>query len=321
MSSTTMGKFKSVNKLYGQLVIGPPGAGKTTYCCEMSKLLRKIGRKTVLINLDPANDCISYDPDIDIRNLIVLEDVMDQYDLGPNGALVYCMEYLEKNIDWLLDQIKGENSINFIFDLPGQVELYSHHDSLSNIFSKLANDHQLQLCVVHLIDSHHCSDAGKFIAALILSLNAMLKIGLPHVNLLTKMDLLKKHDNKLQFGIDYYTEVLDLNYLLENLDTDKFTSKYTKLNKALISIIEDYSLVTFQLMSSNNSKQSLYAKLLEAENRLDQLLRNDSVKPVKVQLLHQYNDIKDATQVVIGHIANIEGTSISEIHKRMNLQD
>lgn len=261
MSQMTLDKFKTVNKLYGQLVLGPPGAGKTTYCSEMSKLLKKIGRKTVLINLDPANDCMSYNPDIDIRNLIVLEDVMDQYELGPNGALVYCMEYLEKNIDWLLEQIKGEHSTNYIFDLPGQVELYTHHDSLSNIFSKLANDGQLQLCVVHLIDSHHCSDAGKFIAALILSLNAMLKIGLPHVNLLTKVDLLKKHTDKLQFGIDFYTEVLDLNYLLENLDED-FSSKYTKLNKALISIIEDYSLVTFQLADLFKEKSLINVKNL-----------------------------------------------------------
>lgn len=261
MSQMSLDKFKSVNKLYGQLVLGPPGAGKTTYCSEMSKLLKKIGRKTVLINLDPANDCMSYNPDIDIRNLIVLEDVMDQYELGPNGALVYCMEYLEKNVDWLLEQIKGEHSTNYIFDLPGQVELYTHHDSLSNIFSKLANDGQLQLCVVHLIDSHHCSDAGKFIAALILSLNAMLKIGLPHVNLLTKVDLLKKHTDKLQFGIDFYTEVLDLNYLLENLDED-FSSKYTKLNKALISIIEDYSLVTFQLADLFKEKSLINVKNL-----------------------------------------------------------
>ncbi|CAH2236118.1 jg15115 [Pararge aegeria aegeria] len=247
MSETTVAEFKSVNKLYGQLVLGPPGAGKTTYCSEMAKLLKKIGRKIVLVNLDPANDSVSYSPDIDIRSLIVLEDVMDQYDLGPNGALVYCMEYLEENIDWLLNQIQGEHCTNFIFDLPGQVELYSHHNSLSNIFSKLASERQLQLCVVHLVDSHHCTDAGKFISALILSLNAMLKIGLPHVNLLTKIDLLKKHVDKLQFGIDFYTEVLDLNYLLENLEIDNFTSKYAKLNQALVSIIEDYSLVTFHL--------------------------------------------------------------------------
>lgn len=243
-----MNKFKTVHKYYGQLVLGPPGAGKTTYCSQMSRLLRKLGRKVIIVNLDPANESMSYNPDIDIRKLIVLEEVMEQYNLGPNGALLYCMEFLEKNIDWLINQIQGDNSTNFIFDLPGQVELYCHHESLTNIFAKLSSESNLQLCVVHLVDSHHCSDAGKFIAALMLSLSAMLKIGLPHINLLTKIDLLKKHMDKLQFGIDFYTEVLDLNYLIDSLDSDAFTNKYKKLNSAFVSIIEDYSLVSFQLV-------------------------------------------------------------------------
>lgn len=262
MSVTSIKRFKSVNKYYGQLVLGPPGAGKTTYCCKMSQLLRKLGRKVVVINLDPANDLMAYEPDIDIRDLIVLEEVMDQCKLGPNGALLYCMEYLEKNIDWLLDQLHSDNSTNFIFDLPGQVELYCHHGSLNKIFSKLTKEGNLQLCVVHLIDSHHCSDAGKFIAALMLSLSAMLKIGLPHVNLLTKVDLLQKHTDKLSFGIDFYTEVLDLSYLLDCLDSDNFTNKYKKLNSAFVSIIEDYSLVTFQLVNMFKEESLLSVKNL-----------------------------------------------------------
>ncbi|XP_073951505.1 GPN-loop GTPase 2 [Choristoneura fumiferana] len=262
MSITSINKFKTVHKYYGQLVLGPPGAGKTTYCTQMSQLLRKLGRKVIIVNLDPANELMSYDPDIDIRKLIVLEEVMDQYNLGPNGALLYCMEFLEKNIDWLLNQIQGDNSTNFIFDLPGQVELYCHHESLANIFSKLSSQNNLQLCVVHLVDSHHCSDAGKFIAALMLSLSAMLKIGLPHINLLTKIDLLKKHMDKLQFGIDFYTDVLDLNYLIDSLDSDAFTNKYTKLNSALVSIIEDYSLVSFQLVDMLREESLIKVKNL-----------------------------------------------------------
>lgn len=246
---TSLNQFKTTQKFYGQLVIGPPGAGKTTYCTKMSELLHKLGRRVVIVNLDPANEKMSYKPDIDIRQLIVLEDVMDQYKLGPNGALLYCIEYLEKNIDWLLDQIKGEDCTNFLFDLPGQVELYCHHKSLSKILDQISCKRSLQLCVVHLVDSHHCSDAGKYIAALMLSLSAMLNIGLPHINLITKVDLLAKHMDKLQFGIDFYTEVLDLNYLLDCLDTDNITSKYKKLNSAFVSIIEDYSLVTFQLVN------------------------------------------------------------------------
>ncbi|XP_028040705.1 GPN-loop GTPase 2 [Bombyx mandarina] len=262
MSAMTNKRFKPTQTFYGQLVLGPPGAGKTTYCMKMSDMLKTLGRQVIIVNLDPANDTMNYKPDIDIRELIVLEEVMEQIDLGPNGALLYCMEYLESNIDWLLNQLHGDNGTTFLFDLPGQVELYCHHKSLSNIVSKLTNVSNMLLCVVHLIDSHHCSDAGKFIAALMLSLSAMLNIGLPHINLLTKSDLLKKHYEKLNFSLDFYTEVLDLNYLLDCLNCDNFTNKYKKLNSAFISIIEDYSLVTFQLVNMMNEKSLASVKNL-----------------------------------------------------------
>lgn len=241
--------IKPSKGLYGQLVIGPPGSGKTTYCWKMAEHLKKCNRKVITVNLDPANDILPYVPDIDIRTLVVLEEVMSELSLGPNGSLIYCMEYLEKNFDWLLSEIKSKgDKCYFLFDVPGQVELYSHHESLSHLIDLLHKNAEIQICTVHLVDSHHCSDAGKFISSLMLSLSAMLRIGLPHVNILTKIDLLRKHNDKLQFGLDFYTEVLDLNYLLDALDNDAFTSKYRKLNAAMTSIIEDYSLVSFTLL-------------------------------------------------------------------------
>lgn len=84
----------------------------------------------------------------------------------------------------------------------------------------------LRLCVLHLVDSHYCSDAGKFIATVLMSLSSMLQLGLPHVNVLSKIDLAEKYSNKLQFGIEFYTDVLDLNYFLTFLDEDAFTKKY-----------------------------------------------------------------------------------------------
>jgi GTPase SAR1 family protein len=78
--------------VFGQLVIGPPGSGKTTYCNGMSQFLQLIGRKTAVINLDPANDQLPYECAVNIEELIKLEDVMAQYDLGPNGgALSFCL--------------------------------------------------------------------------------------------------------------------------------------------------------------------------------------------------------------------------------------
>jgi GPN-loop GTPase len=47
-----------------------------------------------VINLDPANDRLPYDEEalVDIKELIQVDEVMSEMNLGPNGALVYCME-------------------------------------------------------------------------------------------------------------------------------------------------------------------------------------------------------------------------------------
>jgi hypothetical protein len=64
------------------------------------------------------------------------------------------------------------------------------------------------------VDSHYCSDPSKFISVLLTSLSTMLQIELPHVNVLSKCDLIEKF-GKLSFNLDFYTEVLDLHYLLD----------------------------------------------------------------------------------------------------------
>ena len=40
-----------MSTIFGQLVIGPPGSGKTTYCKEIGKFLESIGRKVAIINI------------------------------------------------------------------------------------------------------------------------------------------------------------------------------------------------------------------------------------------------------------------------------
>ena len=73
---------------FGQLVIGPPGCGKTTFCNGMQHYLELIGRTVSVINLDPANDSLPYDCAIDVRDLVSLEEVMQRFALGPNGGAV-----------------------------------------------------------------------------------------------------------------------------------------------------------------------------------------------------------------------------------------
>jgi hypothetical protein len=45
---------------FGQLVIGPPGSGKTTYCNGMQHYFQLIRRPCAVVNLDPANHAPPY---------------------------------------------------------------------------------------------------------------------------------------------------------------------------------------------------------------------------------------------------------------------
>ncbi|XP_040501493.1 GPN-loop GTPase 2-like [Ursus maritimus] len=202
---------------FGQAVIGPPGSGKTTYCLGMSEFLRALGRRVAVVNLDPANEGLPYECAVDVSELVGLGDVMDALRLGPNGGLLYCMEYLEANLDWLRAKLEPLRGHYFLFDCPGQVELCTHHGALRSIFSQMAQwDLRVRLGSSRLLlqmeelrqggqmprphvtqrDSHYCTDPAKFISVLCTSLATMLHVELPHVNLLSKMDLIE-HYGKL----------------------------------------------------------------------------------------------------------------------------
>jgi GTPase SAR1 family protein len=62
---------------------------------------------------------------------------MEEDDLGPNGAVLYALEELEQNMDWLEKGLSELGEDYVLFDCPGQVELYTHHSSLRNIFFRL----------------------------------------------------------------------------------------------------------------------------------------------------------------------------------------
>ena len=67
---------------FGVLVIGPSGSGKSTLTCQMQEIYNKMDIATTVISLDPANETVKYQPDLDIRQLITVEDVMEEYGIG-----------------------------------------------------------------------------------------------------------------------------------------------------------------------------------------------------------------------------------------------
>ncbi|KAJ1792833.1 hypothetical protein LPJ59_004794, partial [Coemansia sp. RSA 2399] len=233
---------------FGQIVIGPPGSGKTTYCAGMHQFLNALERKTIIVNLDPANENVPYSSAIDIEELITLEDAMKAYQLGPNGGMVYCIEYLEKNIEWLLEKLKpyADDEYYIIFDCPGQVELYTHNKAVRTIVRRLEKQ-DYRLACVHLVDASYCTEAAKFISVLLLSLTTMSMLEMPHVNVLSKIDLLAGL-GKLDFNLEYYTSVMDLDYLLDSLNQRDGSRQFGELNRVICELVEDFSMVGFSTL-------------------------------------------------------------------------
>ena len=209
---------------------------------------------------------------MDVRDLVEVEKVMRETGLGPNGSTIYCMEYLEKNFDWLRNEIlemekdEDEDYTYAIVDCPGQVELVTHHESLERIIKKLKEELGFELCAVHLVDSNFCLEPSKFISAVVLSLSVMLRIALPHVNVLSKLDLLEK-SGALKFDLEFYMNVVDVRTLLKRIESEKkkknktsgdeiaplpsrkVRKTFAQLNQAFCDIVEDFNLVSFLAMN------------------------------------------------------------------------
>ncbi|KAI1775039.1 hypothetical protein F4818DRAFT_451968 [Hypoxylon cercidicola] len=244
---------------FAQLVLGSPGAGKSTYCDGMHQFMNAIGRECSVVNLDPANDKTNYPCALDIRELITLEEIMNDDQLGPNGGVLYAFEELENNMEWLEKGLKELGDSYILFDCPGQVELYTHHNSLRNIFFKLQKL-DYRFVAVHLSDSFCLTQPSLYLSNLILTLRAMLQMDLPHINVLTKIDKVASYD-PLPFNLDFYTEVQDLSYLLSDMEEESSimrSEKFRRLNEAIANLVESFALVRFEVLAVENKKSMMH---------------------------------------------------------------
>lgn len=243
---------------YAQLVMGPAGSGKSTYCSIMQTQAAD-ERKTVdVVNLDPAAEYFDYEPLADIRELIQLDDAMEDDELrfGPNGGLVFCMEYLIENSTWLEEKLGDVDDDYIIFDCPGQIELYTHMTVIRQLINTLQNMN-FRVCGVFLVDSQFMVDGAKFLSGTMAALSVMINLEIPHVNILSKMDLLSKSARK---QLDTYLEP-DPQSLLTDIEKDPWNEKYHNLTEAIGRLIEDYSLVRFYPLNIKDEESIADIKL------------------------------------------------------------
>eukprot|EP00026_Physarum_polycephalum_P014409 Phypoly_transcript_14922.p1 GENE.Phypoly_transcript_14922~~Phypoly_transcript_14922.p1 ORF type:complete len:225 (+),score=29.44 Phypoly_transcript_14922:273-947(+) len=199
---------------------------------------------------------------------------MDELAYGPNGGLVYAMEYLIENMEWFLEELGDYDDDYLIIDCPGQIELYSHATTMRALTDALTQA-GFKVVALYLLDSHFLTDTPKFISGALSCLSAMVRLEVPHINVLTKIDVLETKQKKSKF-IDRYLD-LDVVSLVSDLDSNT-ENKLHKLNHAIGSLLEDFNMVSFVPLDITDP-ESISEVLLHADTAIQYGEDTDVVEP------------------------------------------
>ena len=170
-------------------VVGPAGVGKSTFTGAFASWLEEQGLNVVTVNLDPGADYLPYEPDVDVRNWIVLSEIMKTYNLGPNGAQIVAADMLSDYVGEISDAIVDENVDYIIVDTPGQMELFAYRLSAGRIMEEIGGDRGF---ITFLMDPILSSTPDGFMSLLLLSASVHTRFYKPFMNVVTKQDLLSE---------------------------------------------------------------------------------------------------------------------------------
>ena len=172
--------------------IGTAGSGKSTLTGQMKEYVinRDPEISAITLNLDPGAHVMIYKPDIDIRDYIVLEEVMEQYNLGPNGAMILASDLMVNFLDDLKDEIDEYNPDWIFVDTAGQLELFAFRETGPLIASTLGFG-AIERAVTFLFDSNFVLRPNGFISTLLLAASVQFRFkNISQINVLSKVDLL-----------------------------------------------------------------------------------------------------------------------------------
>lgn len=176
---------------------------------------------------------------------------MEELGLGPNGGLIYCMEYLLSNLTWLQDHLEDFDDDEYlILDCPGQLELYTHVPIMRRIVDQMRLwGFESSMVGVFLCDATFLCDASKFISGSLLALSAMIALELPHVNVLTKCDLMAQEEIDNMLSMESARQLWDTETyhrgIVGDIEMEKRRQKRYKLTEAICSLLDDYTMVSF----------------------------------------------------------------------------
>ncbi|HIG20546.1 MAG: GTPase [Methanobacteriota archaeon] len=172
-------------------IVGTAGAGKSTLVTSFQRWARFLEVDALTINLDPGAERVHYDPEFDVRDMVSLSEVMDEYDLGPNGAQILAADLVAARAYEIQDELDGLSGDLIIIDTPGQVELFAFREASSHFVEVLG---QGRAALIFLFDPMLSQSASGFVSQMLLSNIVHFRLGLPTANFLSKSDLLEPDD-------------------------------------------------------------------------------------------------------------------------------
>ena len=175
------------------LFIGMAGTGKSSLYHRLNSYLSQHKMKKLLLNLDPAT--LKTKANIDIRDTVDYQKVMEEYKLGPNGGIMTCLNLFATKFDQVLDIVEERKGFVLI-DTPGQIELFTWSASGAIIAETLRNT--LCTTILYVVDTVKCQDPVTFMSNMMYAVSILYKLKLPFLLVFNKVCI---SDDRLMWQI------------------------------------------------------------------------------------------------------------------------
>jgi len=233
-------------------ITGTAGSGKSLLTSRLCQWYKDNNFFPAIVNLDPAVSNLPYEVDVDIRNYINVNEIMEEYDLGPNGAIIMANDIIATKINEIQDEIDEINPDYLLIDTPGQIELFAYRASGPFIISNLESENKM---AVFLMDGVLLSNPTNFVSLSLLSISINLRLNIPQINTITKRDLIIEKLEKIMnwTNISYLDDDLFFEkspeYSLLSLDIMKYIRK-TGIMQEIIPVSNITSSGMIELFAS-----------------------------------------------------------------------
>ena len=177
--------------MFTVFIIGTAGSGKSMLTSAFNEWLKMSKQDVSVVNLDPGVLTLPYSPDVDIRDYVDIESLMEEYGLGPNGALIMAADLIADKIEEISKEIEDLRSDIVLVDTPGQMELFAFRASGPYIANELTRENK---AIVYLFDAVFSVNPLNYVSNLFLSAAVYNRFLQPQVHLLSKCDLLPKEE-------------------------------------------------------------------------------------------------------------------------------